>query len=494
MSRSLYARLHRRFGARPTGAERTARVRSHLEATRPAFAPPGPKTEGGPRVAVIGGGFAGMAAAYRLSFQAQVTVYEARGRFGGRVHTLKEPEGLSHIEGGAELSGWNHPLWLMLNEQFGLGISMLTSEDNYASMGLDMPLRLMGHVVPPDGLPLIYQEMTDAFAAMGDQAKAIDPNAPWTAPNAPALDDRPLSDWIANCGVSDLTQAALTCQFANNNGAQPQAQSWLANLSLVAGGQMNGDYSAFFTETETFRCASGNDMLALILAWKVSENGGKCQLSLPCEAVDLTTTPARVYADGYFLEYDYVVLATPPSCWGRIPGLDLPPDYFMTMGTVVKYLSDVSTRFWFAEHQAPSSVADDFGMTWEGTDNQVLRPTELSLFAGGGVAQEALAVYDHDPNALPGFYDARIRSLYPGYQRSGPPRFMPWPREEWTWTGYSCPDRGDVCRVAPNLVRPYGAGACLYFAGEHTSPGFFGYMEGALQSGWRAAGQILDRL
>lgn len=498
MSRSLYARLHRRFGPRLSGAERVAKVRGHIEDARARFdlaAPPKARSAGGPRVAVIGGGFAGMAAAYRLSFQCDVTVYEARDRFGGRVHTLKQPDNLAHIEGGAELIGWNHPLWLMLNEQFELGISMLTTEDNYASMGLDMPMRLMGHDVSPIELPLIYQEMTDAFTLMGDQARPIDPNAPWTSPDAPALDNRPLSDWIGSLGVSELTRDAITAQFANNNGAQPQAQSWLANLALVAGGRMNDDYNAFFTETETFRCASGNDMLALILAWKVNENGGNCLLNMPCEGFDLAYQPVRVYADGHYEEFDYVVMATPPSCWRTMFGLDLGPDYFMTMGTVVKYLSDVSTRFWFAEKQAPSSVADDFGMTWEGTDNQVLRPPELSLFAGGKAAQDALAAYDQGPDALRAFYDRKVGGLYPDYPtQRGSPQFMAWPRLEWTWTGYSCPNTGDVCRVAPNLVQPLAGNDRFYFAGEHTSPGFFGYMEGGLQSGWRAAGQILARI
>ena len=44
-------------------------------------------------------------------------------------------------------------------------------------------------------------------------------------------------------------------------------------------------------------------------------------------------------------------------------------------------------------------------------------------------------------------------------------------------------------------VKAVGGGTGhLYFAGEQTSPGFFGYMEGALQSGGRAARDILHRV
>ncbi len=53
-------------------------------------------TVGGPRrVAVVGGGVAGLTAAYALSFSAEVTLYEAEPRLGGHAHTheIAEPSG-----------------------------------------------------------------------------------------------------------------------------------------------------------------------------------------------------------------------------------------------------------------------------------------------------------------------------------------------------------------------------------------------------------------
>ena len=64
---------------------------------------------------------------------------------------------------------------------------------------------------------------------------------------------------------------------------------------------------------------------------------------------------------------------------------------------------------------------------------------------------------------------------------------MPWPEIEFTMTGYSCPRPGEVCTKAKALQEPFGP---IHFAGEHTCMAFFGYMEGALQSGLRAAQRI----
>ena len=98
MSRSLYARLRRRFGPRISGAERKDRIDGRLAGFRAAHpadelladAAPAP---GRPRAIVIGAGFAGLMAGHCLSKTHEVTVLEARDRVGGRVWTLQGPAG-----------------------------------------------------------------------------------------------------------------------------------------------------------------------------------------------------------------------------------------------------------------------------------------------------------------------------------------------------------------------------------------------------------------
>jgi monoamine oxidase len=85
--RSLYARLHTRFGE---PIDRREMIRQSLAAaagvllsSRLSYAGARPAAS---RVVVIGAGFAGLAAAYELSRAgADVTVLEARNRDGGRV-------------------------------------------------------------------------------------------------------------------------------------------------------------------------------------------------------------------------------------------------------------------------------------------------------------------------------------------------------------------------------------------------------------------------
>jgi hypothetical protein len=75
----------------------------------------------------------------------------------------------------------------------------------------------------------------------------------------------------------------------------------------------------------------------------------------------------------------------------------LPREYYVTMGTAVKYLSSLKRRFWIGEGRAPTATSDQFGVTWEGTDNRIAEPgkdVELSLFAGGPIAESALDEFE----------------------------------------------------------------------------------------------------
>jgi monoamine oxidase len=509
--RSLFAQLHRRYGPRISSAERRSRVQAKLDSqppmpSRQPAAARLAQARARPKVAIVGGGFAGLMAASELVEHCDVTVFEARDRFGGRVFSKRKTSGI--VEAGGELIGYNHPLWLSLAKRFELGLSVITSDTNFDALHLDMPLYLDGHKLSEDQMNRVYREMDKANKSISRQAATIDPDKPWLAKGANKLDLKPVSKWIAGLRCSKLTTLAITEQFSNDGGQPTDEQSFLANLAVIAGGRMKNQADAFFTQTETLRCSEGNQELAIRLAREVMDKGGSTELSMPVRAI-------RVEAEGVTLEFDaagdktprspfaadYVILAIPPSLWPASPSAriaitpDLPRDYYVTMGTAVKYLSPLKKRFWIGDGLAPTSTSNRFGVTWEGTDNQIGppdRPVELSLFAGGGVAKEALAHYGSGgQKEVDAFYAARIGEVYNGYveQLADEPEFMAWPRDEWTAAGYSCPAPGDVCRAGPLLEK--GFGKRLFFAGEHTCFAYFGYMEGALQSGQKAAGAVL---
>src|SRR5262249_8034697 len=147
--------------------------------------------------------------------------------------------------------GYAHPMWLTLADYFGLGLSVLTREDDLAAQNLELRFELEGEMLSSKRQEEINDEMGNAFKSMiRDARKITNPYQPWRAQHAQHLDDRPLSDWIASLPCSRLAKAAIEAQFANDNGAPTSHQSYLANLALVAGARSPDAEDGYFKLTE----------------------------------------------------------------------------------------------------------------------------------------------------------------------------------------------------------------------------------------------------
>ena len=505
--RSLFASLHRRYGRRIISrAERQAHVnikidrQKRLLASTHKAAATTQRAQVRPRVAIVGAGFAGLMAGYTLMRRFDVTIFEARDRVGGRVWSKAKSSGI--VEAGGELIGYNHPLWLCLARDFELGLSLITSDPNFDALHLEMPVYLDGTRVPGNKLEKLYDDIDTTLQKMTNQAKHVRPDRPWKAHRAKYWDDMSLSEWIANQNCRPLVDAAIRQQFSNDGGVPCEEQSYLANLATVAGGALPDDPGAFFSQSETLRCSSGNQALADRLAQEIRSQDGVIHQLAPVNAIRIEPDKVVIEADGRSPETaDYVVLAIPPSLWPgeRFARLEitpsLPRDYYVSMGKAVKYLSPMKERFWIGKGLAPTATSSAFGVTWEGTDNQIAavgRDVELSLFAGAQAAGRALEEWTAGGSrAVDAFYSKRIGSIYKGYgaHLSQQPEFVAWPEDPWTGAGYSCLAPGEVCRAGPLYEK--GFQRRMFFAGEHTCFAYMGYMEGALQSGQRAGAAII---
>ena len=213
--RSLYARLHARHGE---PIDRREMIRRSLAAAAGLLAatgtPFGAQRSSAPRVVVIGAGFAGLAAAYELSRDgANVTVLEARNRVGGRVLSFQDLVPGGTMEGGAELIGTNHPIWMDYKERLGLKFIDITEEDGEA------PIVLNGRRLTAAQSAQLWEDMTAALNRLNaDAAKIPDPFAAWTAPDAAAWDRRSLADWIAALDAPELCKTGVEAQMVADNG------------------------------------------------------------------------------------------------------------------------------------------------------------------------------------------------------------------------------------------------------------------------------------
>ena len=463
--------------------------------------------------AVIGGGLAGLSAAVSLARRGmQVTLFEARPVVGGRVASTDRFSQGHIIEYGAELVGANHPTWQALARRHRLSLIGRGDQALMSEAGLQPRLRLDGSFVSGKELDLLNKTLLNKmFIPLGILAKKIQyPDAPWKQPALKSLDKMSvafaLEKWCRLTPGSKPWQL-IELMLVNNNVAPLDTLNVLGLLCLIKAGQFKVGASddqdpkllGYWDVLEIFRCAEGCGTLAQRMKNEfVRDLKGQIHLQAAVTDIDLSARPRLLWRNvdekGHIatgaakdLAVDFVVLAVPPSVWS---GIRVTPQKYdpatavglMRMGPAVKLFSELDRRFWIDTGHAPLGGAMGVGQVWEGTDNQMLLVEQhpvLNVFAGGKIPSQADMEKGLD-GILPG-YDKHVNKSNR--------RLVNWPTEPFIKTGYSSPGLGQIFSVGQKLNEPLAGRLC--FAGEHTSMGHFGYMEGALQSGERAAQQIL---
>jgi monoamine oxidase len=449
---------------------------------------------GGLKVAVIGGGLSGLAAAWYLkSCGAEPTVFEARDQIGGRVRTDSSSIPRKVLEEGAELIGENHALWRVLATRFGLKLEVISEEADYPGRS---QVRYGGRELSEDEKKELDRQLEPVWTQIGKEAKPLPEEEPWKGRHAASYDGESIRHRLEKLtrGAPRNVLPWFEFTLGNDNCAAIEKQSYLGLLGSVSAARMGSDARGMFgywKSTETHRCIGGNDQLGKKLAGFLGSavrTGVKVDaISLPAQPYFppvLVTSIARFgeYAIPITLGFHYAVLTAPATVW---KGIGISPPFNPTRltlqhGPAVKFISRHKTEFWEEEGLAPLAKSTELGSVWEGTDKQdkKIPGYALTVFAGG-------------PYVLPApQYPSALTALYPGRRKSlTGEKFVDWPGEKFIEAGYAVPAVGEASTILPALAQPYHER--LYFAGEQASPGFFGYMEGALQAGARAAREII---
>jgi monoamine oxidase len=490
MSESLYVRLSRKFAPERFAVSRRDLLKASLAASAGLLLSDcnqaGRWGAGTARlnrkVVVIGAGFSGLACAYELrSVGYEVLVLEARPRVGGRVVSFDMMGKV--VEGGAELVGSNHLHWMAYARQFGLTFNEIPE-------GTDEQLMFDGKVLSEDEAEKLFEEMDKAVETLNEPAEQIDVEQPWNTTGAKAMDGMSMADWLASLQISPLAKKGIRAWFEGDEATALERQSYLAHLAMIKGGGVE----KYWTDSETCRCAQGNQALATRLAAKLN-----VRLNTEVKAIAYGGSGAVVtLRDGERIDADDVVLTIPPSVWRNVKFTPALPDMLMPqMGVAVKYLTGVRNRFWraTAEGRGTDSLSDtDISMTWEATEGQAERGglgsgAVLTCFSGGPPAGH---LRSRPRPELWQFVQSHVEKLLPGFGANATEnrRFMDWPGDPWTMGGYAFAAPREITTIGKTLFDGIDR---LHFAGEHTCYRFVGYMEGALDSGASLARRMARR-
>lgn len=463
----------------------------------PSTAHPALAASHAPRVIVIGAGLAGLCAADALARAGIVAdVYEASPRLGGRCLSERSVFADGQVaERGGELIDTGHAEIRALAQALGLELDDLTAAE---AAGAAPVVRFADGVYP---LADIDRDFAAMLPALDRDAKNLGADMPtWRKHTAAqrTLDRMSASEWIESRvpgGAASRLGRLVGNAYMEELGGDLYETS-AATVVVLLKGSPREHFSPYEESDQRYHIRGGNDQLVRMMGERLR---------------DRVTTSARLVAlsrrgDGRVRVTiardqrvhddiaDRVVLALP---FTLLRDVDIAHAGFaprklaaireLGMGRNCKLQLQFDTRAWQALGANGETRIDTvFQTSWEVTRAQPGASGILNCFSGGSTAtragegtldacaRDALVALDA---AMPGvaahFNGRAIRNA--------------WERYPWTRGSYALFKPGQYTTLNGALDTAEGP---VHFAGEHTSAQWQGYLNGAVESGQRAAAEV----
>jgi monoamine oxidase len=444
-------------------------------------------------VIVVGGGLAGVRAATKLKAGgASVLVLEARDRLGGRTHTRLLQGAL--IDVGAQFIGPGQPRMYQLVKELGLGLSPTPTAGKKS-------LELQGRVTTYSGTipflnPVKLLKLHLNLSRLERIANRVQAADPWKSEDAAALDAMTLADWqtrhaFRGSDIESLGAAVLRTVF----GAEADEVSLLYFLWYIAS---NGGLMPLVETHGGFqqdRIAGGTQQIAERIG--VTLGRDSVRLNAPVLGIAQDTAGVTVRTSAGFWRAKRVVVSVPLAIAGRIafdPPLPQSREQLhrgVFMGVTIKVFAAYERPFWRERGLSGQAVGTSgaLSVVFDNTTPDGKMPCLLGFVVGRAARSFGEMPPDRRRaqvlDELARFFGDKARKPLDYAE-------LDWSKEEFSG---GCPT---------GLFRPGVISSCsealrvsvdrIHWAGTETARQCTGYMEGAVESGDRAAQEVLAAL
>jgi monoamine oxidase len=427
-------------------------------------------------VVVAGAGLAGLAAARDLEAAgARVTILEARDRVGGRVHTIREGFASGqHADVGADLIDGEQSLILELAAALGLEtVRILRSGWGfYGDNGRGRRTLRSAPTTFEQAAHLLQPQIAD-YELAGRR---------WESAVAAVYGRTSVSDWLKSIDAHPAFAAGMR-GLRGFFLADPEDLSLIALVEQFSSGDTPG-------AGRISRIRGGNDRLPRAMANTIR---GRLELNTVVRRIVQDDRGVRVSVDGRSraeLAADYCVVSLPTTTLRNLqfdPALPVEQQRAIETlgyGRATRMLLQFARRFW-RKVGRPRGFGTDLpiGAVWDGNEEQRGPEGILTLLAGGRASEELQRLLNT------GGVEAVVDQL----KWIGRPTevvsstVITWEDDPWSRGGYAFFGPSFDPALRSWLARPAGR---VLFAGEHTSDRWQGYMNGAIESGKRAAVEV----
>ena len=472
------------------------------------------RAAGASRIAIIGGGIAGLTAALTLQDKGvYCDVYESSGRVGGRMHSDWEEFGTSFWANGqqAELCGElidsNHKTILQLAQRFRLAtVDLLQAqpngtEDTYWIFGADYPFDKATDDFKPIHNTLQGQVQATSYPTLHDNF----------TPAGQFFDRMTLYDWITNYvpgGHGSRMGALLNAAYNDEYGAETTDQSALNLIYLLGYKSGPGTWSIYGASDERYHIVGGNSKLPVAIANALPS--GSVHLGYRMTAIALASDGSiKVSFDnGKTITADHVILCMSFAVLRRLnykkAGFDTLKQTAITQlgaGRNTKLNLQFDTRLWNAYGGTGSLYSDlPFTSGWEVTRAQDGATGILVEYPGAEVAGSmgqsnpyTTTATNSQVTTYAQQFLSQLEPIFPGItaQWNGKAMLSTPATDPNLFCSYSYWKPGQYTGFSGHELARQGN---IHFAGEHCSINFQGFMEGGASEGVRAANEILGDL
>ena len=324
-------------------------------------------------------------------------------------------------------------------------------------------------------------------------------------PSGVALDNMTVNQWLDANVPGGLTSRFAKLMQSNavvEYGLDPDQQSAL-NLIYLLGWNAQNSLSPINGADEKYSISGGNDQL--ISAMIADMPAGTVQYGQQLVAVTANAAGSvtcsfqsghkvtDVTADRVILALPFTTLRDCDLSNAGFSAVKLQTIAQQSLGANAKIHVQFGSRPWVANGAGGVAYSNvtGFQCAWDDTVNQATTKGVLCEFTGGNQVINGWtgSAFGPAPANQVNAFLSQIEAFFPGATAaySGKAYRDLWLANPWTKGAYTCQKPGQYTTIFGNGAVPEGN---VHFAGEHTSVNFFGYLNGAVESGERAAKEI----
>lgn len=446
------------------------------------------------KIAIIGAGIAGINAAYQLQKKGiKATVYEASDRIGGRMFTLQDEfgKGITTDVGGEYVDTTHTDIIQLVNE---LGLSFYDlRKDSLKRKALYFGGKFYSEDDLKNALKPFVNQLVNDIKSLPEIISYH------SAAKFEHLDQQSITGYITSVGIKGWLFDFLNVTLTREYGMEASVQSAVNFLIMFVPPAANENgYELFGPDHEVFKIKGGSQHLTNAIYEKVK---GSVKAGYKLKAISKA-------AKGYNLEFDQqgstltidadkIIIAIPFTILRQIAfNMPMPVGKRKCIdeigyGNSSKFFIGVDYKPWRKNgYQGYTFTDQSFGCGWDGSQAQSDDEGCFTVFGGGDFSD---MVNKEDQKTLTAKFVTALNTIFPGMDKafSKNAKKFCWSENPFSKAGYSSFKTGQWSTLAGWEAVPVEG---IYFAGEHVSRDFQGYMNGGAQTGRAAAEMVMKAM